>query len=432
MPNLTKAFHENLLIIVEELQLAETWGKASIIFTIHKDIFSQAKTKQVLTKKLEDVGYKFVEVETDKVGGNLIEYLLHFQNNEHTVFFISNIDWGGGENHRDIYRILNLHRETLIEQKIKVIFFLNLNEASKLPHYAPDFWAFRHRVLEFATSSARNRRKPPVGMMRWKLEHTSSQGLSLESKISHLKNLLNEIPDRPEAMALRTNLQLELGYLSWQKGDLVNAEVTLLKGLDSAEIHHFTLERAKLINGLAIISYERADYQKALVLLEPIVMENPGDCIFLMNQAISLFALNKRSIALQKGLNATKLCIPNASIEYSLGFLFYFAGKIDEAITRFQNAIDHSPDTAHYHEALIICYLTLGLYHKANDEFLQAEKKFFERKIHQDVLKARIAEREMHALSLIQDATRAGELSDKSVVRDPILYALFADETPSP
>ena len=430
MPNLTQAFHKNLSIIIEELQLADTWGKASIIFTVHKDIFSQAKTKQALTKKLEDFGFQFIEVESDRVGGNLIEYLLHFQHNEHTVFFISNLDWGGGESNRDLYRILNLHRETLIEQKMKVVLFLNLNEASKLPHYAPDFWAFRHRALEFATSSARNKRKPPVGMMRWQLEHTTVQGLHPESKISQLKKVLNEIPDQPEAKVLRTDLQLELGYMSWQEGDLAGAEETLRKGLDSASTHSFNLARAKFMNGLAIIAYERADYQKALALLETVVRENPRDCAFLMNQAISLFASNKRSIALQKGLNATTLCAPNAWLEYSLGFLYYFAGKINDAITHFQNAVDRSPGTAPFHEALIICYLALGLHHTANDEFLQVKEWLFERKIYHDLLKACVAEREERALSLIQEAIRVGELADKDVVREPTLYALFAAQNP--
>lgn len=426
MSTLTKTFNENLLIIVEELQLASIWGKASIIFTIHKDIFSQTKTKQALNKKLESLNYQFVEIETDDVEGNLIKHLLHFQNIEHTVFYLSNIDWGGGEDNKDIYRILNLHRETLIEQKMKIILFLNLNEVSKLPHYAPDFWAFRHLVLEFAASSARNKRKPPVGIMQWHLEYSTPQDIYQERNISSLMEITNVIPDQPEALALRIEMQLKLGYLSWQKGDLVGAEKSLKKGLDFAKINIFDQARAKLINGLAIIAYESVDYHKALELLKPIVKEYPRDCLFLMNKAITMFALNKRSVAIKQGFRATTLCAQNARIEYSLGLLYYFAGKNNEAVTSFQKAVALSPDIANFREALILSYLSMGLHKKANDQLFEAKKWLLERKIHYGVLKSYIEKGRENSLSLLQDAISAGKISERDVVRDPILFELFA------
>lgn len=428
MSTLTKPFNENLLIIYDELQHAGMWGKASIIFTIHKDIFSQSKTKQALNKKLNDLEYQYVEIEADKVEGNLIRYLLQFQNIEHTVFYLSNIDWGGGVDNKDIYRVLNLHRETLIEQKIKIIFFLNLNEVSKLPHYAPDFWAFRHIVLEFATSSPRNKRKPPVGIMQWDLEHSPPRAIDKESNLTLLREINQDILGLPKTSAPRIDIQLNLGYLSWQEGDLVGAEKTLKKGLELAKLNNFSQARAKLLNGLAIIAYEGADYQKAFEMLNSVAKDNPRDCLSLMNKAITLFALNKRRVAIKEGLKLKTLCAQSAWIEYSLGFLYFFAGKNYQALTHFQKTVGLSPNNAFFREALVLCYLSMGLHKKASDQLSEAKKWLLERKFNYGVLNAYIEEGREKSSSLINDAVHTGKFTEKDLVRDPILFELYTPQ----
>jgi tetratricopeptide (TPR) repeat protein len=42
-----------------------------------------------------------------------------------------------------------MHREYLVEGNIKAIFWLTLNEGKQLARFSPDFWAFRHKVVEF-------------------------------------------------------------------------------------------------------------------------------------------------------------------------------------------------------------------------------------------------------------------------------------------
>jgi hypothetical protein len=45
---------------------------------------------------------------------------------------------------------LNMHREYFIEGNIKAIFWLTINEARQLSRFSPDFWSFRHKVVEFS------------------------------------------------------------------------------------------------------------------------------------------------------------------------------------------------------------------------------------------------------------------------------------------
>ena len=419
----TQAFNENLFIICDELHLAEHWGKASIIFTIHKDIFSQAKTKRALNKKLKESDNSFVEIEINKVKGNFIDYLLQHQKTKNPIFFISNIGWGGGRDNKDFYRILNLYRETFIEQRIKIIFFLTRTEASNLANFAPDFWAFRHRVLEFA--GTRKKKKPPVGIMLWQLEPLIFQDTDFKGKISNLKKMQKEIPKKPESVTLRIDLEYEIGCLCWQEGDLVGAEKALKAGLDLATFYNINEVRTKIINGLAILNYEREKYQKSIELLEPLVNENPGDCLLILNQAISIFAMNKKYSALRKGIKAKNLCSKSPWVVSSLGFLYYFAGKIEEAVACFQKAVDMVPTSDIFNEALVVCYLALGLEDNAKAQLDQVKEYSIERKLYHDVLKACVEDKKENALKLIKEAINVGELTKLAFAREPILYTLF-------
>lgn len=425
MRQFTKAFQENLSVICDELHMAKQWGKASIILTIHKSTFSQEKTKKALRKKLGAVGYRIVALEINKVNGNFIKYMLQHENIENIVFYISNVRWGGGEDEKDGYRVLNLYRETFIEYRIKAIFFLTLHEASRLPSYAPDFWAFRHRVLEFGSPHARDQKRPPVGLLLWHIESLPPPIIDIKSKIAMLTEMLAEIPDQAEAVSLRIDLQYELGFLYWHLGDHISAEKALTCGIRLAKTYELIDPLVKLQNGLAIMDYEQENYQGAMNLLEPVIEANPRDCYLLLNQAIVMFAMKKRYTALIKGKKATSLCARNSWVWNSLGFLYYFAGIMDEAETCFQKAIDISPKVGYFYESLAACYLARGLQDKANAQLHSAQNYAGPRGIFQDVLKEYIEDNTENAPILIKTAMEAGKLTKLGVVRDPTLNAVI-------
>ncbi len=371
MHKTSKAFPVNLSVILDEFHLATQWGQASIILTVHKSTFSREKTKKALGKKLRSLGYGIIDVDINKVEGNFIEYMVQHENIEDIVYYISNIEWGGGKDEKDGYRLLNLHRETLIEQKIKVVFLLTMREASNLPRYAPDFWAFRHRVLEFGSPRAHNQKMPPVGLMLWHIEDAVTPIVDIENKISSLTKMLAEIPDQDEAVSLHIDLLYELGFLYWHSGDHFNVEKALTSGISLAKEYNFFDLLAKLQNGLAIIRYEQGNYQSATELLEPLIKNNPHDCLLLLNLAIVFFAMKKRYNGIKKGKKATSLCAQNSWVWNSLGFLYYFAGNMDEAEICFQKAIAISPKFGYFYKSLAVCYLAIGLQGKANAQLHQ-------------------------------------------------------------
>jgi tetratricopeptide (TPR) repeat protein len=62
---------------------------------------------------------------------------------------VRNLRQGGGGGYSNAYRALNMHREYLVEEGIKAIFWLSDGEGRQLARFAPDFWAFRHLVVAF-------------------------------------------------------------------------------------------------------------------------------------------------------------------------------------------------------------------------------------------------------------------------------------------
>jgi tetratricopeptide (TPR) repeat protein len=51
-----------------------------------------------------------------------------------------------------------MHREYFVEANIRAIFWLSKYEAKQCSRFAPDFWAFRHKVVEFPELPPRNKK----------------------------------------------------------------------------------------------------------------------------------------------------------------------------------------------------------------------------------------------------------------------------------
>ncbi|MFN2176309.1 MAG: tetratricopeptide repeat protein, partial [Anaerolineales bacterium] len=108
-----------------------------------------------------------------------------------------------------------------------------------------------------------------------------------------------------------------------------------------------------------------------------------------------------------------------------LGFLNYFAGKMDEALNCFQKATDIAPKSGYFFESLAICYWAIGLQDKAVAQLNKAKNLSSQRKIFQDVLKEHIEDNAEKALFLMEKAINSGELTKVSLLRDPILGTLI-------
>ena len=146
----SKAFKEGISSLMDEIRLAMKWVRPSILVAVHKGIRGQEKARTQLKKEIEALGKKVRTIEANKENLNVIQSILRSPERDKSVFFVSGIGRNNDAGRGAIYRALNFQRELLVENRIILVLWLGAAEAAELPLQAPDFWAFRHRVVEFA------------------------------------------------------------------------------------------------------------------------------------------------------------------------------------------------------------------------------------------------------------------------------------------
>lgn len=152
----SKSFKEGIEILMDEIELAVRWQRPSILLAIHPTRAEQPKAQRALAKGIQFLEHKVVPVKASPLSPDAITTMCKTPGHEQIVFFVSGLGKASEPSNRRIFSALNMKRERLVEFSIRAVFWLTEAEAAEMPHYSPDFWAFRHRVVEFAPSRKKN------------------------------------------------------------------------------------------------------------------------------------------------------------------------------------------------------------------------------------------------------------------------------------
>ncbi len=136
-------------IILDELSLGNKWGRPCIIVAVYRSDTTRDLVQTMLTRALAGSGQIVIHYVVDKSHYDIPSDLRRHPKNKQAVYFISGLRWGGGRRYSNAYRALNMHREYLVDGNIQVVFWLTKSEAKQMARFAPDFWAFRHKVYDF-------------------------------------------------------------------------------------------------------------------------------------------------------------------------------------------------------------------------------------------------------------------------------------------
>jgi len=142
-------FDDRVNIVLDELKLGIQWGRPSIIIVVYRSEYVKYNVQALLAKPLGKSGQAVLHYSVNKVHYDIPLELLNHPGNKQAIYFVSGLRWGGGRGYSKAYRALNMHREYLIEGNIRAVFWLTKNELKQLTRFSPDFWAFRHKVVEF-------------------------------------------------------------------------------------------------------------------------------------------------------------------------------------------------------------------------------------------------------------------------------------------
>jgi tetratricopeptide (TPR) repeat protein len=420
------SFEENINTLLEELVLADKWQRPSLLLAVHKSKFGQDRAESALEGKLKKLGHNVIYITVDKERSDVPHLMVATPAASGSVFFVSNLDWGGGLDRKDAYRALNIYRELFVDNHLKAVFWLTINEASTLARFSPDFWAFRHRVIEFTGQRIPRQVKLSAGVLLWDLQNSVDPYDTLEARIAVREELLAKLPHNNEARSARIDLFNNLSYLYWAGGDSEKAAHQLMAALDLAGQQYAGKVRSSLLNGLAIIAYDARNFDRAVELLELALQDSPEDALLLINLSASRSALGRNQDALTVAKKAVKGSPRDPRIWSALGYICAATGKYDEAIAAFDKAVELAPRVAAYYLALAICYdLVERPDETARQLDLARNLAGDQTRVYLGICEAALEGNAATAFELAQAAIRSQQLSPFELRRDPNLSLLM-------
>jgi hypothetical protein len=420
------SFEEDINILLEELVLAGKWDRPSILLAVHKSKFGQDKAQAELQERLTGLGQDVKRIKVDPEHSDVPHLTQALSSGARKpIYFVSNLDWGGGLDRKDAYRALNIYREIFVDHRLRLVLWLTINEAATLARLAPDFWAFRHRVVEFTGQRIPKQVHLPAGVMLWDVQNTVDPFDTLEARIAVREELLAKLPHNPEARSSRVDLLYNLGYLYWTGGDAAKAAQQLTAGLNLTGGELGDRARTALLNGLAILAYEAEDYGRTDELLRQALRDDPENAVLLVNLAAASNALGRNQEAALLSKKALKSAERDSQIWSSAGYIDIAMGKFDDAIACFNTAVDRAPRVAAHHLALALCY---DLVERTEDTVRQLQLARTlapdPMLISIDIYEAALAGDTAKSLELASAAIRTDRLSIYDLRRDPGLSLL--------
>ncbi len=142
-------FNDRVSLVLDELLLGIQWDRPSLIVVVYRSEHVKYIVQNLLAKSLGESGQAVLRYSVDKTHYDIPFELLNHPKHNQAIYYVSGLRWGGGQGYSKAYRALNMHREYFIEGNIRAIFWLTKNEVKQLTRWSPDFWAFRHKVIEF-------------------------------------------------------------------------------------------------------------------------------------------------------------------------------------------------------------------------------------------------------------------------------------------
>jgi len=421
-----KSFEENLAILFDELLLAGKWGRPSLLLAVHKSSFGQAKAEHALEERLEQQGLRVERIVFNDSRSDIAELLRAAPSSPKTVFFISNVDWGGGSDGRQAYRGLNMHRELFVERAIKAVFWLTVQEAANIPRFAPDFWAFRHRVVEFVSQRSPGKVQLPAGILAWEMSRSPDPFESPRGGIQAREELLRTLPESLEALSTRVDLHGGIGHLHWILGELEPSLKSFERGLALAADHALPEAKAGLLNGIGIVLFESGSHAGALERFNEGLHYRSSSRALLINLSATQCVLGRIQAALALGHKAIRSNPTDADTWFRLGYIYHAAGRTDEAIAGMAKAAELGPRVAAYQLALAVLYSLVERPEDSGVHLARARQLTGESgQTYTDVLESALQGHQDAALARLRKAVAAGSVTAADVSRDLNLNLLF-------
>jgi tetratricopeptide (TPR) repeat protein len=216
-PERVESFEERIDLLFEELSFAIQWQRPSILLGFYQSKYLRDTVELALKKRLAEIGQQGVQLKVDKRHFDIPLLLSQRPDRDHSIYLVTDLFQGGGKNGANAYRALNIRREYFVDYSIRVIIWLSKGEAIELSRHAPDFWAFRHRVVEFNETWDPELHGILANELSGGVQGLSGQPEDLDEQIKLHKARIKELPKQAEFFWRRLDLLSALADLYQQK-----------------------------------------------------------------------------------------------------------------------------------------------------------------------------------------------------------------------
>jgi len=181
-------FEARVLRLGNYIIRAFKYNKPSILFALYMSEFLRADVEKSLEKSLNEQGLNVVNVDAGE--NKDIPSFITSMNSDSTVFLVHNMEKGFPE----VLQFLNFKREELVDQHARVLFWVKEEELARISAEAPDFFAFRNRVVEFMETPLAKEIRSAVVEFAVETEYKSKEEVlrSIELKEKLLSELSGE------------------------------------------------------------------------------------------------------------------------------------------------------------------------------------------------------------------------------------------------
>ena len=323
-------FADRVEILLDELEFALQFDRPSILLVIYRSELVRADVEAALAEKLHPLGQRIEQLFINEGNHDLPVALRERADQTATVYCVSGMRFGGGEDGRNAYRALNIRREYFVEDHLRVIFWLTESEAKALPRYAPDFWAFRHRTVEFMDQPKSRHIRQHSHEMIWRewgsTESSDSRTFTEDTaaKIAYREQLLSELPDEPERIGARANLLYTLGPLYAAQGGYEKAIGVYQQAIA------LDPKNANPHNGLGIVYRGLGRTEEAIAAYQQAIALDPKNAVPHLSLA-SIYRKVGDVAAYKQQVEVGRLLIANEDV-YNRACFASILGDVDEAI----------------------------------------------------------------------------------------------------
>jgi len=346
-------FEERVASLYEELELAVRWERPSILIAVYESEFVRTQAETILAARLAALGQRAVPFRVSEKTLDVPLILAQDPGRGSAVYFVSGLRWGGGRGGYEAFRALNLHREYFVEANLRAVFWLTRAEAGDLPHHAPDFWAFRHRVIEFVDATVQRKESESAAELSWGEWEARDLLDDVDGRIAFREQQLARLPVEDGSLAARLDLLYPLAALYWARGDLRKSRELLHEGLQLADRVGEARLRARFRAGLGLLDHGSGRRQEALAAYQQAVQLDPSDPFAWNNLALVHRDLEQPDEALRACRQALELDPQAARPWTTLGRIYRELGRLEEARQAAQKGTRLAPKDAR-------AWLTLG------------------------------------------------------------------------